>query len=424
MSNKISSLLTLVFLSTITFSFFYTINDSYSVEIENKTGNNFNIIATSDIGCSLRAQENIKKIEKLDPELFLAVGDLSYKKTPNCWFNMTKSLDSKTKIAIGNHDAYEEVGEKGQTLKQLLLEHYNLDKSYYSFDYQNVHVLVLDTQLELSVDTLESTSKISATGEKEKDKSEKVPEPLFNRFPPIPIEDLFREESVDIEIPQLDKARMSNAEVPAIDVDEEQYQFVLDDLEKASKNENIDWIIVMFHKPMYSPLSKQFEEYIIRDKYQPLFDKYNVDLVISGHNHIYSRTLPLSFNKVDISQPVVDQNSISSNSTNSSSIFTDPNGTTFLVVGVGGAKLHRITEEQNYIATQYNKGFGFVDLNIDGKRLDGTFYDINLDCESEITKKKGREKIVYGTCVPISNPTNSTENLKAIDQFTIQKLSQ
>ena len=44
---------------------------------------------------------------------------------------------------------------------------------------------------------------------------------------------------------------------------------------------------------MYSPLSKQFEEYIIRDKYQPIFDKYGVDLVIQGHNHIYSRTLPL-----------------------------------------------------------------------------------------------------------------------------------
>lgn len=425
MSNKISSFLTLVFLSMITFSFVYTINDSYSVEEpDSKTGNNFNIIATSDIGCSLRAQENIKNIEKLDPEIFLAVGDLSYKKTPDCWFDMTKSLDSKTKIAIGNHDAYEEVGEKGQTLKQLLLEYYNLDKSYYSFDYQNVHVLVLDTQLELSVDTLESTSKIDATGEKEKDKSDKVQEPLFNRFPPIPIEDLFRVESVDIEIPQLEEARMSNAEVPAIDVDEEQYQFVLDDLEKASKNENIEWIIVMFHKPMYSPLSKQFEEYIIRDKYQPLFDKYNVDLVISGHNHIYSRTLPLSFNKVDISQPVIDQNSISSNRTNSNSIFTNPNGTTFLVVGVGGAKLHRITEEQNYIASQYNKGFGFVNLNIDGKRLDGTFYDINLDCESEISEKKGREKIVYGTCVPISNTTNGTENLKAIDQFTIQKISQ
>ena len=48
----------------------------------------------------------------------------------------------------------------------------------------------------------------------------------------------------------------------------------------------------MFHKPMYSPLSKQVEEYIVRDKYQPLFDKYYVDLVISwSDNHIYSRTL-------------------------------------------------------------------------------------------------------------------------------------
>jgi len=419
--SKIS--LSLILLS-MTIFLFYTINDSYSVENDNKRGNNFNIIATSDIGCSLRAQENIKNIEKLDPEIFLAVGDLSYKKNPNCWFDMTKSLDSKTKIAIGNHDAYEEEGEIGESLKQSLLDHYDLDKSYYSFDYQNVHVLVLNTQLELSVDTLESTSKVYATGEKGKDKSKKVSEPLVNRFPSIPIKDLFSQESVDIEIPQLDKIRVSNAEVPAIDVDEKQYQFVLDDLMKASQKENIDWIFVMFHKPMYSPLSKQFEEYIIRDKYQPLFDKYNVDLVISGHNHIYSRTLPLSFNKVDISQPIVDQNTISNKSTNSRSIFTDPNGTTFLVVGVGGAKLHRITEEQNYIATQYNKGFGFVDLNIDSKRLDGTFYDINLNCDTEITKKKGIEKIVYDTCAPVSKPTNSTKNLKAIDQFTIQKISQ
>jgi hypothetical protein len=44
---------------------------------------------------------------------------------------MTKSLDSKTKINIENHDDYEE-GPHGENLKQSLLEHYNLDKSYYS----------------------------------------------------------------------------------------------------------------------------------------------------------------------------------------------------------------------------------------------------------------------------------------------------
>ena len=206
-----------------------------------------------------------------------------------------------------------------------------------------------------------------------------------------------------------------------LDIDKEQYKFVLDDLNKTSQNKDIDWIFVMFHKPMYSPLSKQFEEYIIRNKYQPIFDKYGVDLVISGHNHIYSRTLPLSFNKLNISQPIVDQNSNSTTSNNST--FTNPNGTIFLVVGVGGAEPYRITEKPYYVANQYNKGFGFVDLKIDGKRLDGVLYDINLNCKMETTEKKGKEKINLESCVPatITN-NNNNNNLKVIDQFSIDKL--
>jgi calcineurin-like phosphoesterase family protein len=81
-------------------------NNSFAIENQQtiKNENEFNIIATADVGCSIRAQENIKNIEKLNPELFLVSGDLSYEKTPDCWFDMTKSLDSKTKVTIGNHD--------------------------------------------------------------------------------------------------------------------------------------------------------------------------------------------------------------------------------------------------------------------------------------------------------------------------------
>src|SRR5215216_5190826 len=328
-------------------------SNNYSFALENQNPNkenkDFNIIAVADVGCSLRAQENIKNVERLQPELFLVVGDLSYEKTPKCWFNMTKSLDSKTKIAIGNHDDYEEEGQKGESLKQSLLDHYNLDKSYYSFDYQNVHVLVLDTQLELSVDTLESTAatvnettttttaittntiegddnnKDKKEDKKNKSMNSEKKEPLLKRYPLINLDTLLKQNSIDMSITQLDKFLKSNAKVPALDVDEEQYQFVLDDLKKTNQNKDIDWIFVMFHKPMYSSLSKQVEEYIIREKYQPIFDKYNVDLVISGHNHIYSRTLPLSFNKLNISQPIVDQNNNSTSNNNNSNIFTNPN---------------------------------------------------------------------------------------------------
>ena len=426
--KKTSSRVILLIISIIiTFSTFYITNNSYSFESQNATDEDFNIIAVADVGCSIRAQENIKNIEKLDPELFLVSGDLSYKKTPDCWFNMTKSLDSKTKIAIGNHDDYEEEGTKGENFRKSLLNHYNLDKPYYSFDYKNVHVLVLDTQLELSVDTLESTAIINDTTtdkqkkinekkdkkDKKNDQVNKKIEPLQERFPIVDLEDFLKQNSIDIEIPKLDKLIESNAKVPALEVDEEQYQFVLEDLKKTSQNKDIDWIFVMFHKPIYSSISKQLEEYIIRDKYQNIFDKYNVDLVLQGHNHIYTRTFPLSLNPSNIAQPIVDKIGNNNNTT-----FTNPNGTIFLVVGTGGEEIHRIVEEPYYVANQYNKGFGFVDLKIDGKRLNGVFYDINLNCKMEITEKKELEVIDPESCLPSSIGNNK---LKVIDHFTIIK---
>ena len=409
--------LTIIF---IVLTIFCINNNSFAIENQNlKNENEFNIIATADVGCSIRAQENIKNIEKLQPELFLVAGDLSYEKTPDCWFDMTKSLDSKTKIAIGNHDDYEEQGMTGDELKKAYMDHYNLDKSYYSFDYKNVHVLILDTQLELSVDTLESTALVSEPSsikenKDKKDANDKKKEPLLERFPTVGIADLLAQNSIDVEIPPLDTIIESNAKVPTLKIDNEQYQFVLQDLEKASQNKNNDWIFVMFHKPMYSSLTKHSEEYIIRNKYQNIFDKYGVDLVIQGHNHIYSRTLPLSFNKLDISQPIIDKNS----STSHNNIFTNPQGSIFLVVGVGGDELYGIVDEPYYVASQYNKGFGFADIKIDGKRLDVKFYDINLNCQLKITQKKEREVIDPQSCLP---PTLGNDKLKVIDYFSITK---
>jgi 3',5'-cyclic AMP phosphodiesterase CpdA len=419
------SLLILFILSFTVFSLIYIPNYSYPLDSQNLTKNEFNIIATADVGCSIRAQENIKNIEKLQPELFLVAGDLSYEETPDCWFDMTKSLDSKTKVTIGNHDDYEEEGLIGDNFKKEVLDHYNLNNSYYSFDYKNVHVLALDTQLELSVDTLEALAITDETGtddqqeKKNDDKtkknktSEKI-EPLNDRYPMVNLDEFLKQNSIDVQVPKLEKLIKSNAKVPAISVDENQYRFVLDDLEKASINKNIDWIIVLFHKPMYSSISKQFEEYIIRDKYQNIFDKYNVDLVIQGHNHIYARTFPLSLNPSNLAEPILDK--ITDNANNNT--FTNPNGTIFMVVGVGGGELHRIVEEPYYVANQYNRGFGFVDLKINDKRLDGTFYDINLNCNTKTTEKKGREIMDLDSCIPTPIDQNK---LKVIDHFAIVK---
>lgn len=402
-------------------------NNNNSFAIQTDIGNNrneFNIITAADFGCSLRAQENMKNIEKMNPELVLVPGDLSYKKTAACWINMTKPLDSKIKIAIGNHEDYEEEGKKGEKLKKSFMDHYGLDKSYYSFDYKNVHILVIDTQLELSVDTLQSSAVVNETlpaippaeGKLVHESDHEKKNPVLKRYPIIDIKDFIEKNSINVKVPALEDLEEINAKVPDLEVDPEQYQFVLDDLKKTNQNKNIEWIFVMFHKPMYSSISKQLEEYILRDKYEEIFDRYNVDLVIQGHNHIYSRTLPLSVNKQQISDPILEQNNANSKSNNS--IFRNPNGIIYLVVGTGGDELYTITEKPYYVQNQYDKGFGFVDLKIKDNRLDGTFYDINLNCKLEITEIKKKEVLDLESCRP---PAQGNEELKVVDQFTIIK---
>ncbi|MGZ5548288.1 MAG: metallophosphoesterase, partial [Nitrososphaeraceae archaeon] len=92
------------------------------------------IVAAGDFGCRPVPQNNIKQIELQKPDIFLVLGDLSYEPTMDCWYDMTKGLDSRIKIAIGNHEDEEEKAKGGsKELKDSLLKHYNLQNSYYSF---------------------------------------------------------------------------------------------------------------------------------------------------------------------------------------------------------------------------------------------------------------------------------------------------
>jgi hypothetical protein len=55
-------------------------NTSFAIANQTiKSENDYNIIAFAYRDCFLKAIESIKNIEKLEPEIFLAANDLSYK---------------------------------------------------------------------------------------------------------------------------------------------------------------------------------------------------------------------------------------------------------------------------------------------------------------------------------------------------------
>ena len=162
-----------------------------------------------------------------------------------------------------------------------------------------------------------------------------------------------------------------STEIP-FTVNSAQYKFVNNDLSKAASNQDIDWIIVYYHRPMYTIPSTHSAVSSLRSTYHPLFEQYGVDLVLQGHNHNYQRTYPIKFNSVNPRHPI----ETSTNTTTYTDL--DGGGQIFATVGTGGASLYSFTGKEDYFVRQH-KGFGIlnVDITNNGKTLTGKFYPNN-----------------------------------------------
>ena len=62
--------------------------------------------------------------------------------------------------------------------------------------------------------------------------------------------------------------------------------------EKELQNSNSDWKIPYFHHPPYSSGDRHGSDTRLREVLEPLFLKYNVSVVFTGHDHFYERVKP------------------------------------------------------------------------------------------------------------------------------------
>ncbi len=152
----------------------------------------------------------------------------------------------------------------------------------------------------------------------------------------------------------------------------EQYNFVLEDLKKASENENINWIVVSSYGPPYTSPSEHTAFKELREVYHPIFEQYGVDLVLSGHNHNYQRTYPLTYNPNDTGEPTV-------TNTAASNYDGQKDGIVFAIVGTGGVNFYSFNGQAPFVDTQFANKFGFLNIDISNGnpdiKLTGTFYD-------------------------------------------------
>jgi 3',5'-cyclic AMP phosphodiesterase CpdA len=63
-------------------------------------------------------------------------------------------------------------------------------------------------------------------------------------------------------------------------------------LDKELKGSKEDWKILVFHHPLYSSGGRHGSDLKLRETLEPLFIKYNVSVVLTGHDHFYERIKP------------------------------------------------------------------------------------------------------------------------------------
>jgi len=63
-------------------------------------------------------------------------------------------------------------------------------------------------------------------------------------------------------------------------------------LESELKASGSDWKIAFFHHPLYSSGDRHGSDLRLRELLEPLFLKYNISVVLTGHDHFYERVKP------------------------------------------------------------------------------------------------------------------------------------
>ena len=252
----------------------------------------FTFTAFGDEGVTYDAVANTNLIRAQNPAFHLHVGDVSYAEDggsglitdsydPRLWdsfFTQVEPVASSTpwQVAVGNHEMetwYSPDGYGGQFDRFA----FPGSTSYYTFTYGNVAVISLDAN----------------------DVSNEIPANL---------------------------GYSGGA----------QTAWLAQHLAAYRQRTDIDFIVAYFHHCAYCTCAMHSSEGGVRANWAPLFDKYSVDLVINGHNHIYERTDPIKGGSATTSASI------------GSTVTPATQGTTYITAGAGGTSLDNFSAADSY----------------------------------------------------------------------------
>jgi hypothetical protein len=149
-----------------------------------------------------------------------------------------------------------------------------------------------------------------------------------------------------------------------------QLRWLEDQLKTWRQHGSVDFIVAFFHECAFSTCNGHSSDGGVRSKLAPLFARYQVDLVIQGHNHVYERTNPLIYDaKTNSARSSKRAHAVSPSEP--AEVEPAKDGTTYVVAGTAGTPRYGWTgkheTDRNFAA---GKGSGTV-VHADAKKQVG-----------------------------------------------------
>lgn len=113
------------------------------------------------------------------------------------------------------------------------------------------------------------------------------------------------------------------------------------DLARA-RQKGVNWLVVAYHKPLYSSSYHSLQDpdvQAVRERLISILDKYDVDLVLNGHDHVLTTTKPLVANIDAFADGIVDTTT-KKHIDDDGKEYIDTDGTMFVIPNAAGTKLY------------------------------------------------------------------------------------
>ncbi|MCA5587589.1 cell wall-binding repeat-containing protein [Finegoldia magna] len=151
-------------------------------------------------------------------------------------------------------------------------------------------------------------------------------------------------------------------------------------IEKAiemTKNQNIKWKVVGFHHAIYSAATHANDDDIIkrRAEYPALMKQYGIDLIVAGHDHVYTRS-----RMMDGGVAIESERNFTDKSKEEGKVpskYVNPKGQLYLTANsASGSKHYDLVEFKDYMAVrdQHYKP-NFTEVKVTDKSIVATTYE-------------------------------------------------